>query len=227
MISQFLAEAGVAAIEAGVPAEAAAESAPAIAETPVAEAAAPAIAETGNILTNVTTKFGIEAGPLLVQIISFAILAVVVWYFGFRPLMQTVAERQKKIEEGLQFSEEMKAKLAQSEADYKAKMQQAAADAAAVIETARKTAKETIEKASQDAIARAAEIEKRASENTAREREQMLAELKGEVAALVVETTAKLLARELPESEKSRLAAAAAAEITAGTAGANTVNLKK
>lgn len=191
----------------------------------LAEAGVPA--ETGNILTKVTTKFGIEPGPLLVQIVSFAILAIVVWYFGFRPLMQTVAERQKKIEEGLQFSEEMKAKLAQSEADYKAKMQQAAADASAVLEAARKNAKETIEKASQDAIARAAEIEKRASENTAREREQMLAELKGEVAALVVETTAKLLARELPDAEKSRLAAAAASEITAGTAGTNNVNLSK
>ena len=43
----------------------------------------------------------------------------------------------------------------------------------------------------------------------------MLAELKGEVAALVVETTAKLLARELPATEKSRLAEAAAKEIKA------------
>lgn len=178
----------------------------------IAAAAVPAEESVG-IVEKVTTKFGIEPGPLLVQVISFAILAVVVWYFGFRPLMQTVAERQKKIEDGLRFSEEMKAKLAQSEADYKAKMQQAAVDAAAVIETARKTAKETIEKAGQDAIARAAETERRAAENIALERDRMLAELKGEVAALVVETTAKLLARDLPAAEKSRLAAAAAKEI--------------
>ena len=41
----------------------------------------------------------------------------------------------------------------------------------------------------------------------------MLAELKGEVAALVVETTAKLLARDLPAAERSRLAEAASQEI--------------
>ena len=127
--------------------------------------------------------------------------------------MKTIAERQTKIAEGLQFSDEMKAKLAQSEADYKAKMQQAAVDAAAVIESARKAAKETVEKAAQDAIARAEETEKRAAENIAREREKMLADLKGEVAALVVETTAKLLSRDLPAAEKSRLAEAAAKEI--------------
>lgn len=177
-----------------------------------AEAVATA-AENENKFTQVTTKFGIEAGALAVQIFSFVVLALIVWYFGFRPLMKTVAERQKKIEEGLRFSDEMRAKLAQSEADYKEKMRQAATDAAAVLETARRTAKETIEKASQDAIARAEETEKRAAENIAREREKMLAELKGEVAALVVETTAKLLARDLSDAERSRLASAAAKEI--------------
>lgn len=167
----------------------------------------------GNLAAEIATKFGIEPGPLLVQVISFAVLALVVWYFGFRPLMATVAERQKKIEDGLKFHDDMKAKLAQSEADYKAKMAQAAQDASAVLDAARKSAKETVEKAAQDAIARAEETERRAAENIAREREKMLAELKGEVAALVVETTAKLLARDLPAAEKTRLAAAAAKEI--------------
>ena len=69
--------------------------------------AVPAAAEGGNKFTQVTTKFGIEAGPLVVQIISFAVLALVVWYFGFRPLMKTIAERQAKIAEGLQFSDEI------------------------------------------------------------------------------------------------------------------------
>lgn len=167
----------------------------------------------GNLAAEIATKFGIEPGPLLVQVISFAVLALVVWYFGFRPLMATVAERQKKIEDGLKFHDDMKAKLAQSEADYKAKMAQAAQDASAVLDAARKSARETVEKAAQDAIARAEETERRAAENIAREREKMLAELKGEVAALVVETTAKLLARDLPAAEKTRLAAAAAKEI--------------
>ena len=160
----------------------------------------------GNLAAEIATKFGIEPGPLLVQVCSFAVLALVVWYFGFRPLMATVAERQKKIEDGLKFHDDMKAKLAQSEADYKAKMAQAAQDASAVLDAARKSAKETVEKAAQDAIARAEETERRAAENIAREREKMLAELKGEVAALVVETTAKLLARDLPAAEKTRLA---------------------
>jgi len=179
----------------------------------IAQAASATASESGNVLEKVTEKFGIEAGALTMQILSFAILALVVWYFGFRPLMKTVAERQKKIEDGLRFSEEMKAKLAQSEADYAEKMRQAATDASAVIENARKTAKETIEKSAQDAIARAAETEKRAAENIAREREKMLAELKGEVATLVVETTAKLLARDLSSEEKSRLAENAASEM--------------
>ncbi|MCD8298195.1 MAG: F0F1 ATP synthase subunit B [Opitutae bacterium] len=178
----------------------------------LADAAVPA--ETSeNTFTQITTKFGIEAGPLVVQIVSFIVLALVVWYFGFRPLMKTLGERQKKIEDGLRFSDEMKAKLAQSEADYKAKMQQAAVDATHIIDAARETAKETIEKASEDALKLAQEIEKRSAENIAREREKMLADLKGEVATLVVETTAKILDRDISAAEKKKLAARAAAEI--------------
>ena len=158
----------------------------------------------GNLAAEIATKFGIEPGPLLVQVISFAVLALVVWYFGFRPLMATVAERQKKIEDGLKFHDDMKAKLAQSEADYKAKMAQAAQDASAVLDAARKSAKETVEKAAQDAIARAEETERRAAENIAREREKMLAELKGEVAALVVETTAKLRKQTVGRTDKEK-----------------------
>ena len=156
---------------------------------------------------------GITPTGLIIQTVNFVVLALILWYFGFRPLMKTVSERQKKIADGLKFADEMKAKLAQSEADFKAKMTQAAQEAAAVLESARKSAKETLEKAAQDATARAVDTERRATENIAREREKMLAELRGEVSNLVVETTAKLLARELSAAERSRLAASAAEEI--------------
>ncbi len=178
----------------------------------LANAAAPE-AESAGTISQITETFGIETGPLLVQIVSFGILALVVWYFGFRPLMKTISERQEKIEAGLKFSDEMKIRLGKSEIEYKEKMQKAAVDAAAILESARKSAKETVEKAAQEAIFKTAEIEKRSAENLAREREKMLSELKGEVANLVVETTAKILARDVPAAEKSKIAARAAEEI--------------
>lgn len=168
-----------------------------------------AVPETANKFTLVCDKFGIELIPLLTQCLSFTILALVIWYFGLRPVLAVVAERQKKIAEGLQFSEAMKAKLAAAEAEYQKKMSEAAADAASVLEQARQTAKQTIEQATQDAIVKAEAIAKRAEENNAREHEKMLAELKSEVAGLVAETTAKLLAREASDAEKTRLTAAA------------------
>ena len=45
----------------------------------------------GNLAAEIATKFGIEPGPLPVQVISFAVPAPVVWYFGFRPLMAPAA----------------------------------------------------------------------------------------------------------------------------------------
>lgn len=167
-------------------------------------------AETAGKFTQICGNFGIELGPLLMQCAGFGLLAVVIWWFGLRPVLAVVDERQKKIAEGLQFSEEMKVRLAAAEEDYRKKLAEAQIAAAAVIEEARKTAKATVDGAAQEAIAKAEEISKRAAENNAREHEKMLAELKSEVAGLVAEATAKLLSREATAEEKTRLIAAAA-----------------
>ncbi|MCR5183529.1 MAG: F0F1 ATP synthase subunit B [Opitutales bacterium] len=166
-----------------------------------------------SMFTEICGQFGIELGPFLMQCVSFAILASVVWYFGLRPVLKVVDERQKKIADGLQFSEEMKVKLAAAESDYQKKIAEASVAASELLEQARRTAKQTIEQATQDAIVKAEEIAKRAAENNAREREKMLAELKSEVAGLVVEATTKLLSRDATDAEKSRMLAAAAQAI--------------
>lgn len=188
-----------------------------LAQTATTDSAPEALsAETSNPFVEICQKFGIAPGPLAVQIIGFCVLALVVWYFGFRPLLKTVAERQKKIEDGLKFSDEMKARLEKSEETVAVALQKAAAESSEILEAARKSARETVEKAGQDAIARAEQIEQRAQENIAREREKMFAELKSEVAALVVETTAKLIQRDIAGTEKEKLAVAAAKEIEQG-----------
>lgn len=160
-------------------------------------------------------QFGIEKGYLAWQLGSFSILALVLYNFGIKPLLKTMDERQTKIEQGLKFSDDIKVKLAEAEKSAEAALAKASADASALYKKAADEAKAKIEAATQEAIALKAQIQERGHEAVALERAKMLAEVRAEVARLVVATSAKVLSRELSADEKARYAESAAQEIAA------------
>lgn len=160
------------------------------------------------------SSFGIDPVYISWQLGSFLIFALILYFFAIKPILATMDERNAKIEEGLKFSDDMKAKLAEAEKQYADRLAAAADEAAQIAKDAHERAKALEEKASQDAIAKASDILRRAEEQTARDREQMLAELRGEVSRLVVATTEKILAHEISSEEKARFNAAAAREIS-------------
>lgn len=157
--------------------------------------------------------FGIEPAYLAWQLGSFSLLAVVLYNFGIKPILSTMDERQKKIEDGLKFSDEIKAKLADAEKNAETTLAKASAEATALLKKAREESEAKISAASQEAITKANEIIAKGHEAVALERAKMLAEVRAEVAKLVVATSAKVLSRELSADEKSRYAESAAKEI--------------
>src|SRR5207302_2394872 len=76
----------------------------------LAAAAPEAAAESG--ITQLTHTFGINLPAILAQVVSFCVVAFVLWYFAFKPVLATINERQRTISAGLKYAEEMQAKLA-------------------------------------------------------------------------------------------------------------------
>jgi F-type H+-transporting ATPase subunit b len=179
-----------------------------------AEAAAHAPEATGEV-GKFAAQFGIEPAYLAWQFGSFSLLAIVLYRFGIKPLLSTMDERQRKIEDGLKFFEDQKANQAAAEKQAESTLAKAAVEAAASLSAARATAEARISAASQDAIAKANEIIAKGNEAVALERAKMLAEVRAEVARLVVATSGKVLSRELSADEKSRYAESAAKELAA------------
>ena len=161
-----------------------------------------------------SSAFGIDPVYISWQLGSFLIFALILYFFAIKPILATMDERNAKIEEGLQFSEDIKVKLAEAEKQYADRLAAAADEAAHIAKEAHARAKSLEEKASQDAIAKANDILRRAEEQIARDRTQMLAELRGEVSRLVVATTEKILSHEISSEENARFNAAAAREIS-------------
>ncbi|MBC2595516.1 F0F1 ATP synthase subunit B [Ruficoccus amylovorans] len=170
-------------------------------------------AESGTVVEKLASTFHVEWHLLLAQGINFIVVAFVLWKFAFKPVVATLETRKKKIEDGLQYAEEMKARLAEAEKQYAEKMKEAAIEGAQIIEEARENAKTYLEKQTQEAVTKAEGIVAKGRESVELERKQMLSELRREVAHLVVQTSGKVLNRDLSAEEKSRFNETAAKEL--------------
>jgi len=174
----------------------------------------PSIAQKlGQTAQDLGNYFHVEPTLLLAQGINFIVVAVVLWKFAFKPVMATMEERQKKIQDGLQYAEEMKARLADAEKQSAEKIKEASEEAAKIVAEARENAKNFLEKQNQDAVHHAEQIIAKAHASMEQEHNQMLADLRQEVARLVVATSAKVLDHELSEADKSRFSESAAKEL--------------
>jgi len=174
----------------------------------------PLAAEAANPVTQITQEFGINLPGILAQMLSFAVVAWILWRFAFKPVMANLDERQKKISSGLAYAEEMKAKLAAAQQAADAQLKEAQAKARELLAEAQKSAKEFADRQQQEAVAKSADVLKKAQEAIELEKKKMLAEARGEIARLVVATTQRVLAAELSEADRSRFNAAAARELS-------------
>jgi F-type H+-transporting ATPase subunit b len=153
--------------------------------------------------------------PLLTaQVICFLILAYILWNYGFKKILGTMEEREKKISDGLRYAEEVKIKLEDAERKHTDTLKEASEEAKKTLASAREQAKNFEEQLRKDAEVRAEDIVRKAGEQMELERQTMVAETKMEFAKLVVKTSAKVLDRELADEEKVRFGEAAATEIT-------------
>jgi F-type H+-transporting ATPase subunit b len=158
-------------------------------------------------------NMGVDWRLILVNAVNFGIVAAVIYYFGFRPVLKTMDERKKKIEDGLQYAEEMKKKLEEASVKEAEILKEARQEAQAIIEKARVAAKGLEEKQTQDTAAKIEQMLARGREAIEQERRKTFDELRGEIARLVVLTTSKVLTRDLADAEKAKINAHAAEEL--------------
>lgn len=163
---------------------------------------------------------GINAGYLAVQILLFIILMMVMYHYAYGPILKALEERKAKIAKGLEDARQ--AAIARDNADAEAKkILDAARQEAAKIRSdaavqAEETAKSIVAKANEDAKAVAAAAKADAEE----ERNQILAELRGQVASIAIAAANKLVGEALDEERQRALIADFFAKVPEGVSGA-------
>ena len=173
----------------------------------------PILAEASGSITQLTQTFGIDVPSLLAQIVSFCVVAFVLWKFAFKPVLATLDERQKKIESGLDYAEQMKAELAATQQKQEAILREAQAKAQQIIADTKKAARDYADKQQQEALAKSADLAAKAQQAIALEHAKMLTEARGEIARLVVATTERVLAKRLTDADRAAYNDTAAQEL--------------
>ncbi len=151
--------------------------------------------------------FGFEWHLFFSQCISFAIVAILLQKFAYKPILTILEERRQRIAEGLANADKIKAQLAESEVRYQQILSKANTEAQRVIDEALAIAGSAGEKERQKAISEAEQIIAKAREATALEHSQMLGQLKRELGRLVIDTTSKVTGKVLTAEDQQRLTA--------------------
>jgi F-type H+-transporting ATPase subunit b len=160
----------------------------------------------GGDLLKTADTFGLDWPHFIAQVISFSIVAGLLVKFAYKPILTVLEERSQRIAQGLANADKIKAELARTEAMQREVLEKANTQATKLIEEARAAAARVQEQETQKAIAQAEQIISKAREATTIERQRMLAELKREVANLVVQTTAAVSGKVLTADDQQRLA---------------------
>jgi F-type H+-transporting ATPase subunit b len=178
-------------------------------------AAAAAEPATKSTFEQIAGEFGLNAWGFICQVISFGIVAYLLYRFAYAPILKVLEERRVRIEEGLANATRVEAKLAEATATAETIRLQANADAAKVIAEAQAAAKVVSEREGQRAVQQASEIIQKAREAGEAEQKRLMAELRKELSRLIVETTAKVTGKVLSSGDQKKITEEATKELAA------------
>jgi F-type H+-transporting ATPase subunit b len=150
---------------------------------------------------------GINLGYLISQIVNFTLLALLLYFVAYKPVLRMLDERSARINKGIQDAEQASRRAAEMEQEFERQMADARREGQEIVAQATQAS----ERAGQEILERAreesrAQIE-RAKEEISRERDLAMADLRRQVAELSLTISEKVLGETLDEQSQRRLIA--------------------
>ena len=156
---------------------------------------------------DILNNIGINPIFLLAQIVNFVVLAVLLRALLYGPVTKMLDERRAKIEKGLEDARQAEAARANAEAERQKILDGARAEAQKIRAEANQQAEQTAAKIRADAQAEAEKTKADALAGLSGERDKMLSELRGQIAALAIAASNKLIGESLDRARQQALIA--------------------
>lgn len=150
---------------------------------------------------------GINLGYIISQIVNFTLLALLLYFVAYKPILRMLDERSARIKKGLEDAELASKRAAEMEQEFERRMGEARKEGQEIIAQATQMS----EKARQDILDKAREESRaqveRAKDEISRERELAMAELRQQVADLSLLISEKVIGATLDEQRQRQLIA--------------------
>ncbi len=150
-------------------------------------------------------QLGISLPGLIAQLVNFGILLLVLRLFLFKPIMKVMDERRRKIEEGLNASQQAAAAAENSQEESRRALELARAEGREAIGRAQETAARLSTELEAQARREAEGIVERARAEIDRERQQAIQALRAEFADLTVRAAERVVGQSLDRTAHQRL----------------------
>lgn len=147
------------------------------------------------------------------ELISFGILAWVLYKFAWPPILETLETRERKIRENLESAEQNRATAEQKLKEYELKLQAAAKEAEDLMSDAKQRAQRLLDENEQRLRADSQRIKEQASQDIERERQKAVEDIKSQTADLAILVAEKVIGRSLSEDDHRRFAQEALSEV--------------
>jgi F-type H+-transporting ATPase subunit b len=155
--------------------------------------------------TSPLTPLGINAGFLIAQIINFLVIFGSLTFFLWRPLVNMLDQRSQKIQKGLEDAAVAANARKNAEAEAERIVAAAKADISKQIEEGRARGEDVRKQVEAEARTEADRIRTEARTSAAAERDQQLAALRGQVAAISIAAAQRLIGANLDEKRQQAL----------------------
>lgn len=145
-----------------------------------------------------------EFGLIIWTLLAFIIVLLILKKFAWKPILNSLKERETTIADSLATAEKVKAEMSQLKSENEALLAKAREERAQLLKEARDTKERIISEAKEQAKIEANKIVIDAQAAIQQQKMAALTEVKNQVGSLVIEVAEKVLRRELgnkPEQE--------------------------
>jgi len=153
------------------------------------------------------------SATLIGQSISFLLFVAICMKFVWPPIIAALAERQKKIADGLEAAGRASRDLELAQKEAAKYLHEAKGQAAEIIEQAKKRSAQMIDDAKELARQEADRVKQSAKSEVEQERQQAKEQLRGEVSKLAILGAEKVLSRSVDAGVHDQLLKQLAAEL--------------
>lgn len=142
-------------------------------------------------------NLGLNLSSFLSQLINFGVMIFILHTLLYSRILDMLRKRTERIEESIKDAYRVKEQLANAKRDYDKQIAEARQQGSQVIAQAQERAKKEEEQIVAKAREEAERIRKDAREQAVRERDQMMSEIKNQLAELVSMTASRVLQAEV------------------------------